>query len=490
MPDRRPDSTRILGERIFSDADQQRFAAESRDFNPIHVDPVAARRLISGRQVVHGVHTLIQALDLWPASTGEGPGHWAVRCNFVHPVSMGDRVAFAALPDWHGQHRVVAMVDGVAATDIVLGDASASASDRAKTVAPVDWAVPRRRLGALTVPLDEPAESFVDQCIEIEPWPDSLAALYPRAAARLGAPALTDLARLSFVVGMICPGLHSVFLSLQFNAVAAAAVEPLLVKVLRYDPRYRLFVVAFRGALQGELRAVRRPPPQAQPRAAELAGQVAGVGWAGRRALVVGGSRGLGETMAKLLAVAGCDVTITHASGRDDALAVADDIRALGRGRCDTVALDLSRPFAPPPGLAPGNLDAVFYFATPRIHAKRSAVFHRAAFDELAGFYLDRFQELCLWLEGGGQPVLVYLPSTVFITERPKGMTEYAMAKAAAELLADDLNRTLRYVRIVHTRLPRLATDQTALVTQLSVSDNVASLLGVLQAMQPERPGA
>jgi hypothetical protein len=132
----------------------------------------------------------------------------------------------------------------------------------------------------------------------------------------------------------------------------------------------------------------------------------------------------------------------------------------------------------------------VFYFATPRIHAKRSGAFQRAAFDELAAFYLDRFHELCLWLEDGGQPVLVYLPSTVFITERPKGMTEYAMAKAAAELMADDLNRTLRHVRIVHTRLPRLATDQTALVTQLSVSDNVAALLAVLQVMQPKRPGA
>ena len=70
---------------------------------------------------------------------------------------------------------------------------------------------------------------------------------------------------------------------------------------------------------------------------------------------------------------------------------------------------------------------------------------------------LDRFHELCLWLDSADRPIRVYLPSTVFITERPKGMTEYAMAKAAAEVLADDLNRSLNNVRIVHTRLPRLA---------------------------------
>jgi NAD(P)-dependent dehydrogenase (short-subunit alcohol dehydrogenase family) len=188
--------------------------------------------------------------------------------------------------------------------------------------------------------------------------------------------------------------------------------------------------------------------------------------------------------MAKMLAAAGCDVTITHARGRNDAAAVAEDIRNLGAGRCDTAALDLSRPFESPSTLRAQDVDAVFYFATPRIHAKRSRVFHREAFDEFTGFYLERFQEVCLWLEGGGRPARVYLPSTAFVTERPKGMTEYAMAKAAAELLADDLNRTLRHVRIVHTRLPRLATDQTASITPLTTADSVSVLLEVMQAMR------
>lgn len=471
---------RLLGERVFGDADQQRFAADSRDLNPIHVDPVAARRLISGRQLVHGVHTLIQALDLWPAPDDTYAGAPAVQCGFVHPVSVGDRVAFAALPEWRGRQRLAARVDGVAAVEIVLGAAPAPV----RPAAPIDWSGPCRALGALAAPLDEPAEGWVGQCVAIDTGPDTLAQQYPRAAARFGAAALSDLARLSFFVGMVCPGLHSVFQSLQFEL--AAERGPLCVKVLDYDARYRLFYVAFRGALQGELRAVRRPPPQAQPQAAELAGAVAEGSWIGQRVLVIGGSRGLGEATAKLLAAAGADVTITYASGRDDALAVAADIGTLARGRCATAALDLSQPFAPPPGLEPGAFDAVFFFATPRIHAQRAALFQRAAFDTFASFYLERLHELCLWLEGGGRRVRVYLPSSTFIDERPRGMAEYAMAKAAAEVLADELNRTLRHVRVVHTRLPRLATDQTALLGQLTVADNVAALRGVLDAMRPE----
>ena len=476
MADPRNDLPRQLGERCFVDDDQQRFAAESHDFNPMHVDAVAARRLLSGRQVVHGVHTLIQALDLWqPPAGADG---WSVQCNFAHPVNVGDRVDFTATQNAQGRHRLSAVVEGLVSTDVVLRRVEGEAGPSGLGDAPA------RPIGPLAAPLDEPAHAWVDQCLEIVPWQDRLATWYPRAAALVGAAALTDLARLSFVVGMVCPGLHSVFSSLQFAPTGLAARAPLRLKVTRYDPRFRMFFIAFRGAVQGELRAFLRPPPQAQPRAAELVGRVEPRSWAGRRALVVGGSRGLGELMAKMLAAAGCYVTISHARGGDDAMAVAEDILSLGAGQCDTVALDLSRSFEPPQALRAAELDAVFYFATPRIQTKRSGVFHRGAFDEFAGFYLERFYELCLWLEGGGRPVRVYLPSTVFVTERPRGMTEYAMAKAAAELLADDLNRTLRHVRIVHTRLPRLATDQTASITPLATADNVGALLEVMQAMR------
>src|ERR1700683_540580 len=55
----------LLAERTFTLADQKRFAALSGDFNPMHVDEVAARRTILGAPVVHGVHLLCWALESW-----------------------------------------------------------------------------------------------------------------------------------------------------------------------------------------------------------------------------------------------------------------------------------------------------------------------------------------------------------------------------------------------------------------------------------------
>jgi hypothetical protein len=62
-------------------------------------------------------------------------------------------------------------------------------------------------------------------------------------------------------------------------------------------------------------------------------------------------------------------------------------------------------------------------------------------------------------------------------------MTEYAMAKAASEVLADDINRTFRKVRVVAARLPRLRTDQTASIMALSTESNLQVLLPHIRAM-------
>ncbi len=52
----------------------------------------------------------------------------------------------------------------------------------------------------------------------------------------------------------------------------------------------------------------------------------------GKRALVTGGSRGVGRATAMLLAQAGADVALTYHTRADEADAVAREIRALGRG--------------------------------------------------------------------------------------------------------------------------------------------------------------
>src|SRR6516164_7346096 len=53
----------FAGSKVFTLSDQLKFAQLSGDYNPMHIDEVAARRTQAGAPVVHGVHAVIWALD-------------------------------------------------------------------------------------------------------------------------------------------------------------------------------------------------------------------------------------------------------------------------------------------------------------------------------------------------------------------------------------------------------------------------------------------
>jgi 3-oxoacyl-[acyl-carrier protein] reductase len=62
----------------------------------------------------------------------------------------------------------------------------------------------------------------------------------------------------------------------------------------------------------------------------------------GKTALVTGGSRGIGKAIAIALANAGADVAITYREQADKAMAVADEINAIGR-KCVAVQVDITQ---------------------------------------------------------------------------------------------------------------------------------------------------
>ena len=53
----------VLATKIFSTRDQDDFANFSGDYNPIHLDPVKARKTISGECIVHGINSFLCALE-------------------------------------------------------------------------------------------------------------------------------------------------------------------------------------------------------------------------------------------------------------------------------------------------------------------------------------------------------------------------------------------------------------------------------------------
>ena len=129
------------------------------------------------------------------------------------------------------------------------------------------------------------------------PCASRLAERFPRAATALGSRRVSAIAALSCFVGMVCPGLHSVFASARFSLDGTNDDGQLLFIVTNYDARFKRFVVAFRGVINGQLTAFLRPSAQAQPSMKAIRACVGPDEFRHARVLVLGGSRGLGETV-------------------------------------------------------------------------------------------------------------------------------------------------------------------------------------------------
>jgi hypothetical protein len=284
---------------------------------------------------------------------------------------------------------------------------------------------------------------------------------------------------------MVCPGLYSIYRELSINTCGeSGSLDSLAFRVTKTDARYRLAeqqIVG--GGLSGMVKSFARTPPIRQASMASLAGVVGASEFAGSFALIVGGSRGLGELTAKILACGGGRVIVTWQTGSDDAERVAQEIRSAG-GSCATLAYDSRKPAVEQLASLMDAPTHAYYFATPSIFRPQSEVLSSDRFEDFLSVYVNGFWQLSKALRTRRPELSVFYPSSVAVTDRPRGMTEYAMAKAAGEVLCADMNRFQAPLRVIVKRLPRLSTDQTASNTAAETAVALDKMLPIIREVQ------
>jgi NAD(P)-dependent dehydrogenase (short-subunit alcohol dehydrogenase family) len=365
-----------------------------------------------------------------------------------------------------------------------------------------------------------------------------LAALFP-ALARLDATAwIADLLASTQIVGMRCPGMDSIFSGFKLKR-APANVSSMSYEVTKTDPRFRLARMQITGAtLAGTIETFFRPRPVAQKSMNDVLAAVPASAFAGHRALVIGGSRGLGELTAKIVAAGGADVVITYARGKDDAERVCAEICAAGRtcaaqhydathahparsgasgsahhsdaisarehapvgtrrstehhrvisdAPTETVPDDAASSLSKPTSaawLAGPRFTHVYFFASPQI-AKNTGRWNQALFEQFTHVYVAAFADLVEQTTAAGDtkaPIHFLYPSSVFVSQLEPGFAEYAVAKAAGEALCDQLEGK-RGAHFAKPRLPRMRTDQTNALVDIGAADAFPVMLDVVRKL-------
>jgi acyl dehydratase/NAD(P)-dependent dehydrogenase (short-subunit alcohol dehydrogenase family) len=469
-----------LDTKIFDCAEQARFAYLSGDGNPIHVDAVAARRTQMGARVVHGINAVLWALEALFRREELSPS--SLQVNFLAPIYVGETAVAALERRSDSQLRINISVGTALATTLTVGlgvTRKSASSVNARGVHAADWP---------SKPLELDWRDMERQVgvIGFAHPPESVTGAFPALCRAMSSPRVATMVTLSRLVGMICPGLHSLLKSYSLDLVEIDRDD-----VLRYaafDVCERMNLVRMRVSgpgIRGEVAAFRRIPPIVQPTIEEVAALVPKGVYAGATVLVVGGSRGLGEVTAKACAAGGADVHVTYATGRADAERVAGEIARHG-ATCAVHWLDVREDVRAQLANIPVAPTHVYYFASGPMKVRRTGFLES---DVLAGFlcfYTTGFIETsdALLAKAPGHQLRMFYPSSTAVSDATRGLAEYAMAKAAGEALCQSMNRYVSGAHVLCRRLPRMLTDQTATVLRAKSSPVLDVMLPIVNEMQ------
>jgi acyl dehydratase/NADP-dependent 3-hydroxy acid dehydrogenase YdfG len=466
--------TRCLASRSFSLADQEAFAKLSSDFNPMHLDNGFARRTQVGAPVVHGIHTLAWAAN---AALGAFPSRISgISARFLQPLYLDETASV----------RLVNRTDERIDIDVVAADTVVATIRLSSKAAPVEVDAPRST-DIAREPSQQPADPAFEQ-LAAQTGMVTVAdpgSSCPALVDAIGAAGVKALLATSQIVGMHCPGLHSLFAGLAMKfGVASERANGLAYAVGKVDPRFRSLQIDVWGyGANGRLDAFARPAPPVQASLADIAAGMSGQPFAGQTSLIIGGSRGLGEVTAKIIASGGGRPIITYRESRREAERLAADILAAGQ-HCDLLPYDALLPAAEQLKALPG-IDCLYYFATPKIFQRKSALFEPDKLRSFLSFYADGFFDLCATLaRDRSRKLAVFCPSSLAIDEPVNGTAEYAMAKAASEILSHHLNRFMPNIEILNRRLPRILTDQTATVGVARAANALDVMLPIIYEVQ------
>jgi len=425
-----------------------KFAELSGDFNPVHIDLLAARRTIFGKTIVHGMALVLVALDRYLSD----PTDLLYMKAIFHKAVFVEETVWIYEFDKSETGQILIIRDS-------MGNKTTTVKLRVKDNKK------RKQTSAQKIFIKEPClefqpNSFKKKGFDTIDFNKKFARdLFPSLSINLPNDTVGFLLALTRIVGMKVPGLHSLFSGFVFenrceNVDSANNQIEWVIKDFHKMHQMLLLEIQSHNFIS-TVESFQRPKPVKQARVDELS-HLKNDSLQGKSILVVGGSRGIGEVCTKVAAIMGAShITFTFNTGTEEARKIIGELSSLGgtytsaqydiTADCSSLAMDL-RP------------DGIIFCATPAIHPNTKE-FSVQNFNQFMDFYVHGILRLAAAFSYG-KPLTIVMPSTVFINKSDHVFTEYAAAKAAAEVVGKSLSSRYPNISFHSPRLGRVLTDQ------------------------------
>lgn len=296
--------------------------------------------------------------------------------------------------------------------------------------------------------------------------PELLRIIFPNCHRKLDNFSTATLLAITRIVGMQCPGLNSIFSSMELEFPPS---YPKPIKTLFYDfkihPILNCANISINNLLKGKIKAFIRPKPIENIKTNTLLFKYPSLKkelpFKHQRALVIGASNGLGNTCSKLLSIGGASVLAsfnnTKVLERDSNIHFFQYNALNPTKEMLTTIVNFS----------PTHL---YYFSTPKIQSIKNPYIQEENLQDFINHYifgLNKILKLNII-----SLTTIFCPSTAFIETRPQDFKEYILAKSLLESFLSLLSQ--QYI-CIYPRIEKTLTNQTLEITKqnLPTTDEV-----------------
>ena len=293
--------------------------------------------------------------------------------------------------------------------------------------------------------------------------------IFPQLNIKLNSNLISLLLCLTRIVGMKMPGMYSIFSSFNINLSNDIDLDNSLnFKLNEYDPRWSYLKIDFHNKFcSGEICAFERPKPTFQPTYKEIKKKLKKMNFKNKKALVIGGSNGIGEVCVKILSYYGAKVTFTYFKDQKNSKCIKNDCQnkylkfikfdANNFNEKKLVQLINKEKF-----------DQIYYFATPKIFNEQSEQINIEILGKFFKFYiLNAINLLNLIDDTTSKKVNFLLASTVVTDQKTyeNNLKEYTLIKKFSEQIFN-LN-IFQNIKVNIFKFNRVKTNQTISIHKL-----------------------